>query len=164
MTNPDDSLSTVALVQNPAFGSLLLWQFGIAFQDENLTDNVLLPHCFLILPLALHSETLALISSTNQSSGLTQLTKKLSEKRELLYSLHDRAIQMRELTLESIGTGISARLISINYEEARLRSNASRAPKIPQRLKKQMSGVQKLGKWFARLEPAQVFTLLRVEA
>lgn len=164
MIGLDEPLSTVALVQNPALGSLMLWQFGIAFQEEKLTDNVLLPHCFLVLPLALHAETVSLISSTNQSSGLTQLTKKLSDKRELLYSIHDRVIQMRELTLESIGTGISARLISVDYEKASLRCNASPKPKIPQRLRTQMSGVAKLGKWFARLEPTQVFRLLRVEA
>jgi len=35
MSLDDREISPVALVQNPAFGSLLLWSFGKAYQAEN---------------------------------------------------------------------------------------------------------------------------------
>ncbi|MGJ8534878.1 MAG: three component ABC system middle component [Alphaproteobacteria bacterium] len=156
--------SIVVLVQNPAFGAMLLWKFGKAYQKEKINE---LPefHClFLILPLLLHAETLEYIRSTNQSSGLPQLIKKLGEQRELLLAIHSRALRMRELTLESIGAGIASRMLHLDYETGRFRSNDARLPVAPQRIKHHVMGAEKLGRWFARLTHDQIFALLRVEA
>jgi hypothetical protein len=156
-------ISPVALVQNPAFGSLLLWNFGRGFQAELVGELPVLTPFFLALPLVLHGPTMRIIKSTNQSSGLAKFVSKLAEERERLFAVHDRAMAMRSLTLESIATGISAKLLSLDYDTASVRSNDVRPPSSPERLKYHVASAQKVGRWFARLPPNQVFSLLQVE-
>ncbi|CAN7423980.1 three component ABC system middle component [Mesorhizobium caraganae] len=157
------SPSPVALVQNPALGALLLWRFGKSYQEECVIDAAQLHSFFVILPLLYHAPTLEHIRSTYVSSGLSQFAKKLSEERELLISVQTRALKMRELTLWSIGTGISSGILHLAYDTAKLRSNEARPPKEPERLKNHMTGADKLGRWFGRLSPEQAFALLWVE-
>jgi hypothetical protein len=157
------SPSPVAVVQNPAFGALLLWRFGKAYQAERSSEPAQLYSFFVILPLLYHAPTLDRIRSTYLPSGLSQFAKKLGEERELLISVHNRALKMRELTLASIGTGISTGLLSLAYDTARVRSNEARPPKEPERLKNHVSGADKLGRWFGRISAEQAFALLWVE-
>ena len=44
MAEPE--MSPVALVQNPAFGSLLLWKFGRGYQAEEVGDLPILTSFF----------------------------------------------------------------------------------------------------------------------
>ena len=155
--------SPVSLVQNPAFGSLLVWKFGRGFQVEKAGELPLLCSFFVVLPLILHGPTLREIRSTNLPSGLSKLTSKLSEQRELLFAVHDRVLSMRALTLESIAAGESTRLLSIDYNTSLVRSNDVKTPAPPERLKCHYSSAEKLGRWFARLSLGQAFTLLQIE-
>ena len=155
--------STVALVQNPALGALLLWRFGKSYQEERFAEPAQLHSFFVVLPLLYHAPTLELIRSTLLGSGLSQFAKKLGEERELLISVQTRALKMRELTLASIGTGISSGILHLTYDTARLRSNEAKPPKEPERLRRHISGADKLGRWFGRLSPDQAFSLLWVE-
>ncbi|WP_129567265.1 three component ABC system middle component [Agrobacterium sp. CFBP2214] len=160
MTTP---LSTVALVQNPALGALLLWRFGKSYQEVRLVEAAQLHSFFVVLPLLYHAPTLDCIRSTYESSGLSQFTKKLGEERELLIAVQERALKMRELTLSSVGTAISSGLMHLSYDTGRLRSNEARPPKPPERLKYHVAGADKLGRWFGRLSLDQAFALLWVE-
>jgi hypothetical protein len=155
--------SSIALVQNPALGAQLLWTFGKAYQDESVAQTAHMPAFFLVLPILYHAATLRHVTSTYPSSGLAQMAKKLAEERELLISMHDRTLRMRELTLSSIAAGMSAAILHLDYKTGRLRSNEVKPPKSPERLKHQVSGAEKLGRWFARLPPEQPFSLLWVE-
>ncbi|NTG16442.1 hypothetical protein G6L05_22070 [Agrobacterium rhizogenes] len=161
MTNT--SFSAVALVQNPALGALLLWRFGKSYQEESISDAAQLHAFFVVLPLLYHAPTLDRIRSTNLPSGLSQLTKKLGEERELLISVQTRALKMRELTLSSVGTAISSGIMHLGYDTGKLRSNEVRPPKSPERLKYHVAGADKLGRWFSRLSLDQAFALLWVE-
>jgi hypothetical protein len=160
----DSDASPVALVQNPAFGSLLLWSFGRGYQAEKIGDLPPLTSFFLVLPLLLHSPTLEELRSTNRSSGLSKLVSKLAERRERLFAVHDRSLAMRELTLQSVAVGLATGLMHVDYETALVRSNDVRPPKPPERLKYHVAGAEKLGQWFARLPPSQIFSLLEVDA
>jgi hypothetical protein len=159
----DSEISPVALVQNPAFGSLLLWTFGRGFQAERVGELPVLTPFFLALPLVLHGPTMRIIKSTHQSSGLAKFVSKLAEERERLFAVHDRALAMRSITLESIAAGISAKLLSVDYDTASVRSNDLRPPSPPERLKHHVASAEKVGRWFARLPPNQVFSLLQIE-
>lgn len=161
MAEPE--ISPVALVQNPAFGSLLLWSFGRGFQAERVGDLPVLTSFFLTLPLVLHGPTMRIIKSTNQSSGLVKFVSKLAEERERLFAVHDRALALRGLTLESIAAGVSGKLLSVDYDTASVRSNDVKPPAPPERLKHHVSSAEKVGRWFARLPPNQVFSLLQIE-
>jgi hypothetical protein len=156
-------LSPVALVQNPAFGSLLLWNFGRGYQAEDVGELPVLTSFFLTLPLVLHGPTMRVIKSTNQSSGLAKFVSKLGEERERLFAVHDRALAMRALTLESVAAGVSAKLLKIDYDTAMVRANEAKPPALPERLKHHVASAEKIGRWFARLPPNQVFSLLQIE-
>jgi hypothetical protein len=159
----DTETSSVELVQNPAFGSIVLWRFGQGYQAERIGD---LPHLlsfFLILPLILHGPTLREIKSTNLPSGLTKLASKMAEQREQLFAVHDRAVALRDLTLQSVGMGITTKLLNIDYGSALIRSNEAKPPAPPERLKFHISSAEKLGRWFARLPQGQVFSILQVD-
>jgi hypothetical protein len=159
----DGEISPVALVQNPAFGALLLWSFGRGYQSEKVGDLPPFIEFFLVLPLLLHGPTLREVRSTNLSSGLSKLVSKLAENRERLFAVHDRALALRQLTLESVATGLTTKILHVDYDKAVVRSNEVKPPKLPERLKYHISGAEKLGRWFARLPTSQVFSLLEVE-
>ena len=161
MAEPD--MSPVALVQNPAFGSLLLWNFGRGYQAEDVGGLPVLTSFFLTLPLVLHGPTMRIIRSTNQSSGLPKFVSKLGEERERLFAVHDRAVAMRGLTLESLAASISAKLLRIDYDTAVVRASNAKLPAQPERLKHHVASAEKVGRWFARLPPNQVFSLLQIE-
>lgn len=159
----EKAISPIELVQNPAFGSQVLWSFGRGYQAEIIGDVPSLLSFFLVLPLVLHGPTLREIRSTNLPSGLTKLVSKLAEERERLFAIHDRTVALRTLTLQSIGSGIATNLLHVNYESALVRSNDAKLPSPPERLKFHTSSAEKLGRWFARLPLGQVFSLLQVE-
>ena len=159
----DIETSSVELVQNPAFGSVLLWRFGQDYQAERIGDLPQLLSFFLIFPLVLHGPTLREIKSTNLPSGLTKLASKMAEQRERLFAVHNRALALRDLTLQSIGMGITTKLLHVDYDTALIRSNEAKLPPPPERLKFHISSAEKLGRWFARLPQGQVFSILQVE-
>jgi hypothetical protein len=155
-------LSPVQIVQNSAFGSVALWKFAQGFQQASLDRLSNFELLFLVLPLVLHARSLAHITSTLQSSGLGKFVEKLGETREDLLAVHDRALAMRLLTLQSIGMGITTRVLSLDYDTGNVRANAIKAPKPPERLKRHLAGAEKLGAWFARISMSQTFSILQV--
>lgn len=140
-----------------------MWSFARGFQAEKIDQHAQLPSFFLILPMILHAETLAVLRSTQTPSGLAKFAAKLGEERERLYSVHQRALALRELTLQSVAVGVTTGLLRIDYTEATVRANELKLPAPPERLKHHIAGAEKLGRWFARLPQNQVFSLMQVE-
>ncbi|MGJ4933601.1 three component ABC system middle component [Bradyrhizobium sp. HKCCYLRH3083] len=153
----------VALVQNPALGAILLWRFCRGFQKERPDALPLLPSLFCVLPIVYHGPTLRDLKSTLLPSGLVRFATKLGEEREALMAIHDRALVMRELTLESIATGIAAGVLRLNYSNAEVSGIEEHPPIVPDRLKDHHSGAEKLGHWFARLPLSHALSTLRIE-
>ncbi|WP_442755901.1 three component ABC system middle component [Methylocystis sp. JAN1] len=163
MLGSKQDFSPVGLVQNPAFGALVLWQFGRGFQAEKIDALPRLNSFFLVLPIILHAETVEMVRSTNPSSGLAKFVSKVAENRERLYAIHDRALALRGLTLESIAIGVTSQLLNVNYETADVRANELKPPTPAQGIKVHLAGAERLGRWFSRLPQSQVFKLLQVE-
>lgn len=141
----------------------MLWQFGRAFQAEKIDALPYLNSFFLVLPIILHTKTLEIVRSTNPSSGLTKFVSKLAENREQLYAIHDRAMALRGLTLDSIAVSVSSQLLSVNYVSAEVRANELKLPTLPEGIKNHLAGAERLGRWFSRLPQGQVYKLLQVE-
>lgn len=158
----DDTLTTVETVQNAAFCSIILWHFGQGLQVERIDALPTLPTYFLVLPLILHRPTLEVAMSTHQSSGLGKFVAKLGSERENLYAVHNRAMAMRSLTLESISTGIATLLLSVNYDTALIRSNKAQLPRPTERTRHHFAAAGKLGRWFGRVSEPHIFTLMQV--
>ena len=115
-------LSDLAIVQNPGLGAFALWRFGQGFQaeDERPAPFAL---AFLLLPIVLHRATLDIVTSTNRPSGLALFAAKLGKEREQLLAVHERALLLRALTLQSVAVGVSGHLLSVDYKDATLRAN-----------------------------------------
>jgi hypothetical protein len=157
------SETPVTLVQNPALGAILLWKFCRGFQKERPDALPVLISLFCVLPILYHAPTLRDLKSTYLPSGLGKFATKLGERRESLIAVHDRAVLMRELTLDSVATGTATNLLRLNYSTAEVSANEEQPPTVPERLKDHYSGAEKLGHWFARLPLSQALSTLRVE-
>jgi hypothetical protein len=158
----DNSISSIEAVQNSAMGAVILWSFGRGYQEEVLGRLPLLHLGFLVLPIVLHRPTLDLISGTYVSSGLGKFIEKFEQHREDLMAVHTRTLLMRRLSLQAISTGVTTGLLSIVYEEARLRSNEARIRRPTERIRPYTAAAEKLGRWVARVPTATAFSLLRV--
>jgi hypothetical protein len=157
-------LSEVEKVQNPAFGALILWHYGTAYQESFVSDPSDFLLFFLVLPMCLHEKTLLEIKSTRKSSGLGKLCQKLSNEREDLIAVHERALRLKRLTLDSITYGIRANLLAVDYKKAKIRSlGDQKNPKFTE-LKAFFDGAEKLGHFFSHLETVSIFKALQVEA
>lgn len=159
----DQILSPVAQVQNPAFGAALIWRFVRGYELEKPGSKPTLQLLFLVLPVVLHRITMEKLRSTNLSSGLAKFVEKLGAERELLFSIHDRALALRGLTLDSISTAVVTRLLSVDYEIAAAHAIDVTMRNPPERLKHHLASAEKLGHWCARLPAGNVFSLLKVE-
>src|SRR5215475_3689680 len=126
-------------VQNPALGGMLLWRFTIGYEEASkVKAPTPLPLLFIVLPMVYHKETADLISSTLKASGLRNYVNKFSDtktsKSDLVYAIHDRAIKMRGLSLESLSLAIASKLLSIDQQNGAVFSLSSSPAKsgIPQ--------------------------------
>lgn len=159
-----NSLSELDIIQNPALGAYLLWRFGHAYQSEtSAAPSFLL--LFLVLPLLLHRPTLDLIFSTNKSSGLALFAAKLGKEQEQLLAVHERALLLRSMTLESLSLAIRSGLVKVDYREATVRALDvdGKIPTNPERLKNLIAGAGKLGYWFSKLGLSQITATLKVD-
>jgi hypothetical protein len=160
------ALTELEIVQNPALGAYALWRFGVGFQSED-GHPAALPFAFLVLPLLLHQPTLKMIASTQRASGLALFAAKLGQEREHLLAVHERALALRRLSLQSIAMGVNNRLLTLDYNVATLRANTAdellRKPSLPERIRSFSGAAEKLGYWFSRLGLHQVASTLAVE-
>ena len=161
---PVPLLTEAEIVQNTALSSAMIWQSGIGYQKESDGRPMDLHVGFLVLPICLHRSTLTQLMATQLRSGLSLFAAKLDNNREELLALHVRALSYRGLTLESIATGIRAKLVHVDYAAATLRANPVRMPThLPERVKPLIRGAERLGAWCARLSLEQIATTLRIE-
>jgi hypothetical protein len=92
---------------------------------------------------------------------------KLGEERELLFAVHERALALRHLTLQSIGMGVASGLLTLDYDAATLRANTPEPdapkPRLPERIRSFSGASEKIGHWFSRVTLNQVASTLAVE-
>jgi hypothetical protein len=156
----------IEIVQNPTIGAYAIWRFIQSYQDRAGTAPTL-ALAFLILPILLHKATRDIASSTQKASGLALFAGKLGEVRENLFAIHNRALEYRTLTLESIAIGEQAGLFSIDANTATMTANNSIEreiiPKLPVKIKWLLPVSEKLGDWFSALTDEQVCRTLCVD-
>lgn len=163
---PPTRLSEAAIIQNEALGAYALWRFGLGFQ-ERTGRGAVLPLAFLVLPLILHARTLGIVLSTHKASGLHLFAGKLGERREELIAVHERALSLRQLGLESLMRAEQSGLIRIDPTAATMWAvgpyDDMAVPALPERIRRIAPACEKIGYWFAGLSDQQVAHTLRVE-
>lgn len=159
----------VDIVQNPALGAALIWRFTCGYRDGCLhKDATPLPLLFIVLPITLHQETSQFISSTRRKSGLRGFANKFNDskvaKNDLILSIHERAIQMRSLTLDSLRIAHSSNLLSIDKESATVFPLSLTLPKagVPPSIRTMLQHVERLGFWCGQVSLHEVSIILKV--
>jgi ABC-three component (ABC-3C) system Middle Component 3 len=167
MLAPAAGLSELEIVQNPAIGAFLMWNFTLGYQEDG-AEAVPLPLAFLLLPMLLHGRTFDEVASTRKASGLTLFAAKFEKDRETLMELHGRALQLRLLSLQSIGVAATARLVRVDYDAATIHGFTPdllevKKPALPERLKGVAPASAKVGYWFSKLGIPQIASTLRID-
>lgn len=157
-------LTETEVVQNSALSATMIWRCGIGYQAEADGRTMDMHVAFLVLPLCLHAPTLGKLLSTQRRSGLSLFAAKLADDREELLSVYVRTLSYRALSLEAIGIGVQARLLSVDYTSGRIRCIAGGLPSgIPERIRPLCRGAERLGNWCSRLTLEEITTKLRIE-
>jgi len=159
----------VNFVQNPALGAALLFNCAASYVSSNLSNSPMpIPLLYLVLPIVLHEETGKIISSTQQNSGLRLAVSKFSDssigKNDLLLSIHNRALIMRDLTTRSLAVAVAKRLLTIDVQSACVIPFAVNIPnsKISRPVSNLYKSSTKLGFWFSNLTLQEITITLKI--
>lgn len=148
----------INLINNSVLGAYLIWKYSISYRDNHIeqasSPGIL---SFLVLPIIFHGPTHDFIDRTNAPTGLAKFSDKflntLNKKSDLLLNIHSRAIEMRELSFNSIRIGITKGLIYLDSSNGRIipyDNNIVKQPsKIPKIIKNMQKNAEKLGRWFS---------------
>ena len=156
-------LNDAALVQNSALGAFFLWVFCRYYQQYK-KESPTITISFLVLPLILHKATVTLICSTQKASGIHLFAGKIQKKKEAIFTIHERTLQLRSLTFESLSVAEDAGLIEIDVKTATL-SDGSEVdlPLLSDELKKIHACCDKLAFWFSEVSDQQIAKTLMVD-
>ena len=156
-------------VQNPALGAALLWRFASGYaQGSGENTPTPLPLLFLVLPIMFHQEIEQLLSSTQEGSGLRKCVSKFTDSRmsktDLIFSIHTRALEMRELSMNSLSIAISSKLIMIDTDTGMAIPLTLTPPKhgIQQSVLTFLRNAEKLGVWCSQVSLYEASNILKV--
>jgi hypothetical protein len=155
----------VGLVQNPAFGALLLWRFCIGYAAGATGRGPAVQALFVVLPVLLHEETARFAIGTRTASGLRAFREKFTaaKREDLLYAVHDRARTLRPLTATALQAAVHARLLVIDLSAEVLPvSQSMPQQKWSEEVRKLASAAEKLGKWMSKVSLFEAASILGV--
>jgi len=155
----------IYLVQNPAIGAAILWQFVCGYYaNENESREVPFPLLFIVLPIIFREDLREVISSTNRPSGLQKVSEKLfkNKQTDLFLSIQDSAEQYKGITLSAISIAVGANLISVSDKTALVLPVQSRTSKTPKSSEILLKQSEKLGAWCSFLSLHEISSLLKV--
>lgn len=152
--------------QNPALGAYIIWNF-IRGYYSNKSEFVPMPLLFIVLPIVLREEMTKILFGTQKPSGLRIFSDKFSSskslKSDVLSQIQSSAINMKNLTLESIKIAISSSLISFQDNSALLIPISTTEHKNePASIKKLGKASEKLGFWCSKLTLIEISNTLKV--
>lgn len=159
----------IRAIQNPALGAFLQWKYSITYsENHSQAENSPAILLFVILPILFHQDTFSLLSSTRKKSGLAKFVTKFTDaeqgKSDILLSVHDRAIEMRDLSLHSLQIGIYNKLFILDTDSGRIFPFRDVSPfkTIPIDMEKMGKEAEKLGLWFSQLSLTEISNFLKV--
>lgn len=153
----------VYLVQNPALGAILMWEFVKGFVRQSSGRLPELPLLFIVLPTVLNERIRTAMSGTNPSSGLRLFTAKFSKDQEVLLALQRRMLMLRPISLSSLSIGIESGLLSLDVTTASVGCTIKRyPPKTRLAIRELGKHADKLGAWCGLLTLQEVQAALRI--
>ncbi|MCH7420502.1 three component ABC system middle component [Pseudomonas mosselii] len=168
MENPEFKIPSwvndeIYLVQNPALGAVLLWEFVKGYKRQGSGVGPTLPLLFVVLPIIFSEPLRTVIGKTNASSGLRLFTAKFAKEQELLLSLQRRMLALRQTSFSSASIALGSGLLTIDYATAVVDFRTKRYPaKVSDALRDLGKHAEKLGGWCGSLSIQEVQTALRI--
>lgn len=156
-------LNEIQAIQNPALGSAIIWKFSQGYcPKDSALEGVPLALAFIVLPMLLHEATRDQIASTN--AGLFKFTDKYRDKYDLLFSIQDRILAMRELSRKSISMGISSGLLTLVPNDGALWPADVKQPKnLTNSIQSLLKNAEKLGCWSRQVSLFELTKTLHLE-
>ena len=153
----------VYYVQNPAIGAAILWRFICGYYNKD-KDLVPFPLLFIVLPIVFREDLREIIDSTRKKSGLSKVSEKLFKDKKVneLYTINNTAINLRELSLDSIRIGIACGLFDVNTETALVYPLVETNKRFSQETNIILSVAEKLGEWCSEMTLVEVCSWLKV--
>lgn len=154
-------LNEIQTTQNPAWGAGLILRFALGHQKAaGKAPSIALT--FIVLPMLIHEDIRKHLMATQ--IGLNKFEEKFKNEYDLLTTLNDRAIALRELTRRSLAVGIASRLFTIDVKDGTLCPIAGATPKsvVPDE-QKLLNSAEKLGGWIGETPFHSVKRILRLD-
>lgn len=151
----------IELMQNPSIGSIIMWKFLLGYNSIITIENFEI--LFIVLPIILNSEIRKYILCTQKKSGFTKVIEKMrsDRKTDIIYRIENNAIEMKDLTLESIQVGILTNMIILD-KNFNLFTLDCKIPIITNNIKDILESAEKLGIWLSNLTKIEVESILKV--
>lgn len=157
------------IVQNPVLGAVLLWRFVTGFDRGHPAHApVPIPLLFVVLPMVLHEGITEVIASTREASGLRTFADKFIQSSRAsadeLVAVHERAREMRPLTMRSLRLATACRLIHFYAADAAVVPLSRTFPTTvaAATVRPLFLTAERLGVWCGRLTLHEVATILKV--
>jgi len=168
MESPEFSASArtsdeIYLVQNPALGAVLLWEFVKGFKRHSANVSPALPLLFIVLPIIFNEPLRTAIGKTNPSSGLRLFTAKFAKEQELLLAIQRTMLALRHTSLSSLRIALDSGLLALDCNTALVDCTYKRyPPHAPQAVRELGKHADKLGGWCGALSIQEVQAALRI--
>ena len=153
----------IYLVQNPALGAVLLWEFVKGFKRHSANASPALPLQFSVLHIMFREQLRTAIGKNNPSSGLRLFAAKFSKEQELLCAIQRRMLALRHTSLSSLRIALDSGLLTLDCATALVGCTYKRyPPNVPQTVKDLGKHADKLGGWCGALSIQEVQAALRI--
>jgi hypothetical protein len=161
----------ILLINNPALGAYLQWEYSLAYQENHkerdASPGILL---FLVLPILFHGPSLEFLDRTRRSTGLAKYSDKFldatNKKSDLLLSMHDRVLEMREISLYSLQLAIKQGLLTLVPRTGKVipfdKKVVPVPPSLPSINLRMQRNAVKLGYWFSQNSLKDISFYLKV--
>ena len=152
----------VYYVQNPAIGAAVLWRFICGYYKKE-RQAVPFPLLFVVLPIIFREDLRAVITSTQKRSGLSKVSEKMFKEKTTneLYTINNAAIDLRQLTFDSIRIGIACGLLTVNNDTALVYPLVETNKRLSVDVNKLLDAAEKLGNWCSEMTLIEVCKWLK---
>jgi hypothetical protein len=155
------------IMHNPGLGAVILWRFARGYVEAQAERRgPPLPLAFLVLPLVWHAGTFDELDRTREASGLRKFAAKFTESdgtRDVLLSIHDRAVRWRAKTHASLRMALASGLLGCGSDGClTVMAKTNEGGSNPE-VFAQCEAAGKLGQWFASLSLHEISLILHVE-
>jgi hypothetical protein len=152
-------------IQNPGLGAALIWRSVCGYYgSSNKTEGCPALLAFLVLPLILNEDLRSVVTGTFKSSGIRKFESKFVNEIDLLFSIQERAREMRDLSRRSLALGLSTGLLTLTTESALLWPRSTTFTRaLSSDVLKLAAAAEKLGIWAQKTSLRELCYSLRLE-